>query len=172
MAKTKKNILIPSFIAACCIFLVGLTVNRLWHMYGTTTDVMIAEHIEQLSAIFKRIDKECSIIDFEHQRNYIDFLTVIAFEGSEVGPMNVRYPKKWQGPYLKDNPTMQTKYYEIVKTQKGYFIVPGQGVTLSNGKVIGKDIIFDGNADIAKMLETEDVLVFHGRPLAAPLSRN
>ena len=98
--KIKKNILIPSFIAACCIFLLGLTVTRLWHMHGTTTDVMIAEHIEQLSAIFKRIGKECGIIDFEHQRNYIDFLNVIAFEGSEVGPMNLRYPTKWQGPYV------------------------------------------------------------------------
>lgn len=164
-----KNILFSSFFIACILFLLGLTVHRYWLQAGLTTDSVIAEHIEQLSGIFKKIDTDCGIIDFEHSRNYIDFLTVIAFVGSEIGAMNLKYPNNWQGPYIQDNPTVQTKYYEIVKTKHGYWIVPGQGVRLSNGNVIGKDIIFDENTDMPKLLETKTILINNNRALVAPL---
>ncbi|MFC1841987.1 hypothetical protein ACFLYA_02865, partial [Candidatus Dependentiae bacterium] len=69
----------------------------------------------------------------------------------------------------KDNPTIQDQEYQIVRTKKGYFITPGDGIKLSNGKVIGKDIILDENADIQKMMADEKFLNFKGEALAAPL---
>ena len=69
------------------------------------------------------------------------FLTnpVKSFEGSEVGSLNLAYPKKWQGPYLGDNPTFQGKAYQIIRTKNGYFVTPGDGIMLPNGLVIGRD---------------------------------
>jgi hypothetical protein len=84
--------------------------------------------------------------------------------------MNVAHPEKWEGPYLQDNPTMLGQEYQIVRTLKGHFITPGEGVRLPNGKVIGKDIILDEDADIASMMLDVNSLRFKDKPLAAPLN--
>ncbi|MCK5632726.1 hypothetical protein KAH94_03190, partial [bacterium] len=102
-------------------------------------------------------------------KNPINFLNIEKFVGSEVGSMNLAYPKQWEGPYLNDNPTIQEKEYMVVRTKKGYFITPGQGVRLGNGKVIGKDIIIDENSEIFSMMQDETTLQFEGKSLAAPL---
>ena len=52
-------------------------------------------------------------------------------------------------------------------TKKGYFIVPGTGVRLSNGKVIGKDIVLDEDADIEQMAADDQALRYRGKKLAA-----
>ncbi|MGE0010018.1 MAG: hypothetical protein AB7F19_05770 [Candidatus Babeliales bacterium] len=140
-----------------------------WQQASVWQEQVIDEHITTLLGIFKRIDAECHITGFEHQKNYIDFLNVATFAGSEVGSMNLAQPHKWKGPYIKDNPTIQEKQYQIVRTHKGYFIVPGEGVELGNGKVIGKDIVFDEDADIEAMMQDEHALKFKEYKLAAPL---
>jgi hypothetical protein len=55
--------------------------------------------------------------------------------------MNLMYPKKWNGPYLGDNPTLQDTYYIVARLADGYYIMPGIGVTLSDDRVIGTDVI-------------------------------
>lgn len=150
------------------LFLISLMVFL--RQSKTYPEVVMLEHIQKLSSIFDMIHKDTKIIGFEHQKNYIDFLTVRSFVGSEVGAMNVTYPDKWAGPYLNDNPTIQEKQYQIVRTKTGYFIVPGEGVTLINGKVIGKDIIFDENANIEEMMRDPEQLQYQGKALAAKLS--
>jgi hypothetical protein len=128
---------------------------------------MVADHITQLETIFKKINSTAGIVDFDHQKNYIDFLNVKSFDGSQIGSMNLAQPDKWQGPYVKENLTMQEQNYQIVRTHKGYFIVPGEGVKLSSGKIIGKDIIFAENTDIPALIADGNELNFQGRPLAA-----
>lgn len=157
------------FSAVLLLLLLVLSLATYWRQTATYRDNLIAEHIRILSDVFKKIDEQCGIIDFEHQRNYIDFLTVESFVGSEIGSMNLRYPQHWQGPYLDDNPTIQEKYYEIRSTHKGYFIVPGEGVELTNGKVIGKDIIFTKDSDIEEFIK-EGILKNNERALAAKIS--
>lgn len=149
--------------------LVSISFFMWWRQTSVWQDAVIDEHIRTLQGIFKRIDDDSHIIGFEHAKNYIDFLNVVTFVGSEVGSMNVAYPAKWKGPYLRENPTMQEQLYQIVRTKKGYYIVPGEGVELSNGKVIGKDIIFDEHSDIEAMLQDENALKFKDYVLAAPL---
>lgn len=109
---------------------------------------IIAADVQQLATIFKSIDEQCTILGFDRQQNYINFLNVGSFEGSQIGPMNLKYPRNWQGPYLADNPTIQTKEYMVVQTKTGYYIAPGNGVKLPNGKVVGTDIIFGKDADM------------------------
>jgi hypothetical protein len=165
----KKNILIGMAVGFLCLLLLLLTMITYWHQARSITSILIAQEIPELEAVFKKIDDTCGIVDFDHQKNYIDFLNVISFTGSEVGAMNLAYPDKWQGPYKKENPTVQEENYLIVRTKKGYFIVPGEGVMLSNGKVMGKDISLNEHADIEAMMKDEAKLNYKGTPLAAKI---
>lgn len=145
-------------------------IYRSYYTVTTARDELIVEHIKSLANIFNAIEQIIGIIGFEHDKNYIDFLNVKSFVGSEVGSMNLRNPEKWQGPYLNDNPTFQEKLYMVVKTDKGYFIVPGDGVELSNGKIIGKDIIISSNTDIEALMRDQKGLSYKGNPLAAKIT--
>ncbi len=164
-----KRAIFPILTVLLFIMLIGVFVFRLFYQVRVGTDLIISQEVQQLVEIFKRIDKKCKIIDFDYQQNHINFLNVKSFEGSEVGSMNLAYPKQWEGPYLSDNPTIQEKEYMIVRTKKGYFVTPGQDVRLGNGRVIGKDIILNENADILAMMHDENALMFKGKALAAPL---
>lgn len=155
-------------ILLCMLFM--LSCITFWYQSSIVTDQNIVNDVALLASIFKKINKQCHIVDFKFQQNNsIDYLQVIAFEGSEIGSMALKDPKKWQGPYLRDNLTAQGKFYQIVKTREGYFIAPGNGVTLHNGKTVGKEIRFDYNAHLSGMAQNPHLLQFQGKPLVAPL---
>jgi hypothetical protein len=134
------------------------------------TNLLIIDNVERLAGIFKEINDTCGIIDFDLKKNPINFLNVEKFAGSEVGPMNLAHPEKWRGPYVPHNPTINDKEFQVVRTNKGYFVTPGDGVTLPNGKVIGKEVIIDENSDIPAMMRNENELLFEDKPLAAPIA--
>jgi len=165
------NTIIPVLTILLFLLLVGVSLYRLFYQAKTFSDQLIAKEVVQLAEIFKKIDKRCRIISFDYQKNHINFLNIKkgGFVGSEVGPLNLTYPQNWDGPYLDDNPTIQQKEYQVVRTKKGYFITPGDGVVLSNGKVVGRDIILDENADIPAMMLDKNALNYNGKALAAPL---
>jgi len=166
MVSRKNSLIIASIVV---LFFICLSVFNTLYRSKNDAGIIIAQDIAQLKNIFQKIHQDCGIIDFDAQKNPINFLNVATFTGSEVGPMNLTHPEKWQGPYLKDNPTMYHIAYQIVSTRKGYFITPGDGVTLPNKKVVGKDIILDKNADIQKMMVDPQVLLYKDKPLAAHL---
>lgn len=139
---------IPILTAAIVFVLFVLSLWVLFKHSRYSIDAIIAQDVQKLEQVFKEINKDCKIIDFEHTKNYIDFLTVKEFIGSQVGAMNITYPKKWKGPYLKQNPTVLEQQYVVLKNKKTYYIVPGDGVVLANGKTIGVDIILDGKSNI------------------------
>jgi hypothetical protein len=142
----------------------------LWRQTGTEFEVTVGLHLKELASAIKKIDEDCEILSFAHQKNYVDFLNVKAFSGSEVGALTVKYPKKWAGPYWNDVPTLQTFQYEIVRTRKGYFLVPGDGVKLANGKIIGKDIVLDEACDIPALMDRADALqIIQGNAAAVRL---
>lgn len=143
-------------MVVCSVF--GFTMYQFYRQSRIATNHIIVEHMAQLHEIFQKIDATAGISEILHQRNYIDFLNVRSFSGSEVGSLNLFHPEKWQGPYLNDNFTVQGKMYEIVKTKSGYYIVPGQGVKLANGKVIGRDIIIDTTTDMEQLLQSSDLM--------------
>lgn len=155
------------------LLVTGFLLLSLFNLKYRTKEVVgqvIAQDVVTLQKIFERIDADCTIISFDLQKNPINFLNVKSFVGSEVGPMNLTHPAKWQGPYLADHPTVEGKEYQIVHTRKGYFITPGEGVKLPNGKVVGEDILFDEDADIMRMMYDENALYFEERPLAVKLN--
>ncbi len=158
------------FIAAVLAFAVALTLIDTMYRSKDDAGMIIAEHITQLKDVFEKIHHDCGIIDFDAQKNPINFLNVTKFAGSEVGPMNLAHPEKWQGPYMKENPTIYHIAYQVVSTKKGYFVTPGEGVTLPNKKIVGKDILFNKNVDIEALMTDVGALSYKNKPLAARLN--
>jgi hypothetical protein len=168
-----KNHVINGLVLVAALVIAGLIGVSIFHViyrprYIAST--MIAHEVKQLQNIFKKINQDCGIISFDSQKNNINFLNVKDFVGSEVGPMNLARPQGWQGPYVKDNPTIQGKEYQVVNTNNGYYIAPGDGVVLANGKEIGKDILLDKQSDIDFITRKDGPLMHQGAALAVKLS--
>jgi hypothetical protein len=169
MRKVKSHYFLAIAVIIGIIFFIGITFFDTMYRVKDDAGMMIASEVITLRDIFHRIHKTCTIIDFDAQKNPINFLNVEKFTGSEVGPMNLVHPEKWEGPYLKENPTLYHIAYQVVSTKKGYFVAPGDGVELPNKKVIGRDIILDQKANIDAMMVNPEELLYKGRPLAARL---
>jgi len=166
-----SNYFLFSLLAA--LFFVVLVFIAIYNWCVTSKELfgdILSKDVAALANVVERIDKECRILSFDNQKNIINFLTVTSFVSSEVGSLNLEYPKKWQGPYVDDNPTYQEKEYMVVRTKHGYFLTPGEGVVLPNGKAIGKDIVLDEDADIAAMAKEGGPLWFEDKALAVKLN--
>ncbi len=170
--KEPKNRLFSLVAALVLALLVGITVKFYWYQAHTEASQIIADDMDRLEAIFKSINDTSHIIDFEGDRNPINFLNVKSFVGSAVGSMNLAHPDMWQGPYLTSNPTVQNKLYDVVKTRSGYFIVPGNGVKLPSGQVFGKDITITPTTDVPALVKHLAVLTYNNKPLIRELSIN
>jgi hypothetical protein len=156
----------PIVTGAIVIILIIITALNYYYRPKIYTAELIVKDLITLQQIFKKIDDRCKILGFDYPINPINFLNVGTFKSSEVGPMNLTYPKQWQGPYLNENPRIQGKEYQIVKTKKGLFITPGNGVVLPNGKVIGKDIQLNENTDIQALTQNNKALRYDSKELA------
>lgn len=169
MNNTKVNIyqsykfLLPILVGGMFILFFSLA----FFTIGQQTEQIISDQIKDLSNIFEKINKYSVILNIEEDKAPINFLNVKSFAGSEIGPLNLKYPDKWQGPYLFDNPTIKGKFYQIVKAKNGYYIVPGDGVKINN-KIIGKDIIINKDTNIKELIKNGD-LSFRGQALAAKI---
>lgn len=168
---SNKKIIFSLLTLAVITFLVGLTFFSWRKVAKRDIGLYIVEDIARLAAIFERIDATAGILGFDYQKNPINFLNIKkdGFVGSELGSMNLKYPDKWEGPYEYEMPRIQEEDYIIVRTKKGYFITPADGVRLPNGKIIGKDIILDEDADIEHMMHDDQLLSYQGMSLAAKI---
>lgn len=170
MKRIKKYYLpLAVVVIAGAMFFSGLSVVDIFYRIKDDAGMIIAQDVILLRDAFHRIHKDCIIVDFDAHKNPINFLNVEKFTGSEVGPMNLVHPEKWNGPYLPVNPTMYHIAYQVISTKKGYFVTPGDGVVLPNKKVVGTDIVLDKKSDIAKMMRDPESLLYKGNPLAARL---
>lgn len=147
----------------------------LYTVYFSSLDyraAQIADDVAYLARVFDDIERTAGIAGFDYQKNRIDFLNIKkdGFVGSEVGSLNLKEPKKWQGPYSKEIATFNEEDYMVVKTNQGYFIVPADGTVLANGKTIGIDIILDEHADINAMMINDHQLAHKGKSLAAKIN--
>ena len=104
---------------------------------------IIKDDLLMINHALMRIDKECTIVSIRSDSAIVDFLTVQKFIGSVVGCINLAYPENWKGPYLQVTPNYKAKPYAIVKARDGFFIIPGNGTELPNGRIVGKDIIIN-----------------------------
>lgn len=167
----KKKITFSVLTLAVIALLIGITIFNMRRALNRDTGLFIAQDVAHLANVFENINNTAGILGFDHQKNDINFLNIKkgGFVGSELGSMNLIHPDKWEGPYEKEMPRMEEEDYMIVRTNKGYFIAPGDGVKLPNGKIIGKDIILDENADIEEMMHDEQMLSYQGNALAAKI---
>lgn len=170
----RKKYWYGGLVALAFLALFSMITVKYVYQARRANDELIAQHVEKLQKIFKDINDTCKINGFRHQQAYVDFLNVTCFEGSMVGPMSLLEPKNWKGPYLKESLTIDGKEYQIVGTKKGYYIVPGEGVKLANGKVIGKTLLINSSSDIEAMLRDSNALLSNDKPLAAliPMYQN
>lgn len=159
----------PIFSGAILFLLTVFFLYRTYKTQPVFETSVITEDISIIINALNRIDKTCNILSIKNKQNSVDFLNVVKFVGSEVGCLNLAYPENWEGPYALDNPTVQGKLYEIIKTREGYFVVPGQGVELPNDLVIGKDFEISLESDIEKMLQPGGPLTYKDFTLGAKL---
>lgn len=161
------------FIAIAVIFaLVGFSIFTFRARKARDKGVMFSNDIARLTQIFQKIDATAGIAGFDFPKNEINFLNIKkdGFVGSEVGSMNLIRPARWEGPYIDEVSSLQEQNYMVAKTTRGYFIMPRDGVTLPNGKVIGIDIIIDENSDIEAMMRDDTMLANNGNPLATRIA--
>ncbi len=163
--------LVPLLTGGLFIALIAVSIFVVYYQAKDDTGVLISQEIQRLQRIFERIDATCTITGFDYPKNPINFLTIKkdGFVGSEVGSMNLANPAAWEGPYVQDNPVIQGQAYQLVVTNKGIFITPGDGVKLPSGKVIGKDIVLNEQTDILALMAQEEGLLYKGAQLAAQL---
>lgn len=162
----------PYVAVAVICALIGFSILTFRARKMRDKGVMLANDIARLAQIFQNIDATAGIAGFDFPKNEINFLNIKkdGFVGSEVGSMNLIRPARWDGPYVNEVSSLQEQNYMVVKTAKGYFITPRDGVKLPNGKVMGTDIILDESSDIPSLMLDDQALSFNGNPLAAPIT--
>jgi hypothetical protein len=130
---------------------------------------IIQSDIEQIEKVLVDIDTTCNILSFNYDNVRINFLTVEKFVGSTIGCLNLAYPGKWHGPYMQRNPTLQGKFYEVMRAKEGFYITPGQGVKLPNGQVIGKDFVITPDTIMTDLLADGGPMNYKGQELATKI---
>ncbi len=170
VSRTRSKIsLIPKVVGILLIIFFIISALSLWRNSHINLDENIHHDVIELKYVLERIQKDCYIYKFEHEKSYIDFLNVIKFAGNNLGSIQLGFPENWQGAYLKNNPKIQDKFYMVLKNKQGYFVVPGDGVHLANGKVIGKDLILDQNSDMRKLMQDYEGLLSNSGVLATEI---
>lgn len=142
---------------------------RIFYTRPYIVSSIIEDDVKMITLALEKIDNECNILSVEDDHNEIDFLNIKSFSGSKVGPLSLAYPKKWRGPYLSINPTIQDQSYEIVRAQDGFYVIPGQGVRLPNGFVIGKDFSVNKSVNVENLLRDGGPLRYEGKRFASKL---
>ncbi len=127
------------------------------------------DDVQRLSGILKKIDDACDILSIRKTGAQIDFLNVSSFAGSEVGPLNLAHPKKWQGPYMDDIITYKGVPYEIATVNNNYYIIPGNGATLPTKVTLGKDLIIDSSTNIDDLIAPGGALNYKDHALGTRL---
>lgn len=161
------------FTVFSATFLALLVVFVFFKIYYTKPHFiaqLIKADLYRLEEILHKVDKTCEILSLQNDREKINFLTIKSFSGSMVGGINLAHPKKWGGPYVKQNPSIQNKFYELVQAQDGYFVVPGNGVVLPNGAVMGRDVVINRKIALGSALQPTGLLNYKGVPLATKVT--
>jgi hypothetical protein len=157
------------FSTSLLVLLLMIFFLKIYQDTSGVRSAVISEDLDRLEQILNRIDKECNILSIRTQGADLNFFTVEKFAGSNVGCLNLAYPKNWRGPYLRQDPTIDGRFYEIVRANDGYFIVPGQGVKLPNDMIMGKDIVINNHTRVYDLLKPGGKLNFKGQALATQL---
>lgn len=154
------------FSSTFLAFFLFLIIFRVFYNKPYYLVSVVKDDLTQINKILTDIDTDCNILSIKNKVNYIDFLNVEKFAGSAVGSLNLAYPEKWKGPYLRINPSLYGRFYELVRNKEGFFVLPGNGVRLPNGYVVGRDFdVTKSGVSILEMLKPGGYLNYKGTPL-------
>lgn len=130
-----------------------------WQISAVQTD------LHRIGAAIRQLDTDCYITDMRVGLHPVSILTRHTLN---EGPLylNLQHPKKWKGPYLHRIPTLQDKPYQLLKTNTGLFVVPGEGVKLPSGLVIGEDIEWRADTDVNALAASGGSLFYKSGPIA------
>ena len=159
----------PVISTLALVLIMLVFVIRIFYSRPRIVASLIEDDIAQITLALEKIDADCNILTIEDVHNEINFLNVKTFAKSQVGPLSLAYPKKWKGPYLNVNPTLQGMFYEIVQAQDGLFVVPGRGVRLPNGLEVGKDFQIAPESKVSELIQKGGPLYYEGSVFAAKL---
>ncbi|MBA3752185.1 hypothetical protein H0X06_05355 [Candidatus Dependentiae bacterium] len=165
----KRDNTIPLVVGGFFVLFLIVVSRQFLMQVRSEDDHTIAKDIGMLQGLFNTINESSKIIAIRSQKSPINFLNVQSFAGSFVGPLKVAYPENWKGPFRTEPLEFQGKEYEIVCTKKGFYIVPGEGVVLANGKVIGETLKFTEESDIDAMIADPAQLLSQSYPLAVKI---
>lgn len=159
----------PVMSTAFLVLLMTIFAVRVFYSRPRVVASIIEDDIKLITLALEKIDAKCNILRVEDDYNEIDFLNMEDFTGSQAGPLNLAYADKWEGPYLQVNPMLQEQYYELVRALDGFFVMPGRGVRLPNGLVIGEDFEVNASTNVEPMTEAGGFLHYEGKVFATKL---
>lgn len=154
------------FSASILVLLIGVSFIKLLSERPLFMATLVSKDIKKIVTKLEIIDEQCVATSLGSGRTPLNFFTVKNFTGSVIGGIELQNPVGWRGPYLEVNPSLQQQYYELVETGDGFYVIPGRGVILPNGYVVGKDFDVMKDTDVAKMLQPGGFLHYKNEQLA------
>ena len=168
---TKKGAPRAWYVWSVALIFLGLACMYIHNRYyASYSNFAVIKEIEELKKALEHIHSSCSVMSTSQELAPIDFLNVKEFSGSQVGPLHLKYPDKWQGPYCETSICYKGHPFALLTNHKGYYIVPGNGVVLDNGLIIGKDITFTSDCDIEALVTSFPALVSENKLLVGKLN--
>ena len=131
-----------------------------WH------ERQVHKDLQHIARAVTAMDKDCRIVDMRVGIHLLTPLTQKLVSEHELSNTVFKYPENWRGAYLAKMPLIQGKPYQLLKTDKGLFVVPGSGVVLPNGMMVGRDIIWQAQTDVAALTRSGGPLFYRGVALA------
>lgn len=148
------SLFIVVMTAVCTAHFVMYT--PLWHTR------LIQGDLNQIAHATYLMDHDCGLQELRTGRHPIKLLTQKTPPESVI---ELSHPENWRGPYLHKVLTLQGKPYELLKTKNGLYVVPGNGVKLPSGAVIGDTFSWCANTDMNALSQSGGILFYQSAPL-------
>ena len=157
MLQYSGSIILIALITLCTMHFVVRAPQ--WQVSVVQTD------LHRIASALRALDTDCYITDM---RVGLHPVSVLTRRSLADGPfyIELKESKNWKGPYLKNSPTLQDKPYQLLKTNKSLFVVPGEGVELPSGLVVGTDIEWHADTDVTALTRSGGSLFYKSGPVA------
>lgn len=126
---------------------------------------VVQSDLHRIAKALRALDRDCFICDMRVGLHPVQILTRTHANQNSMY-IRLKNPEKWRGAYLEHVPTLQSKPYQLLKTNKSLFIVPGEGVTLPSGLTIGTDVEWHADTDVASLAAAGGPLFYKSGPVA------
>jgi len=169
IGRTGYRILAPFVLyvgSMIMLLLMGLCFAFLFMNYPSLKTRLVRRDMQRIVRALYQVDRYCHIETVTPGLHPLNFLTLPRPTERDFCGIELEFPKQWTGPYFSEVPVLDNTPYQLLKTEKGLFLVPGNGVRLPNGNVIGIDIVWHYTTEVAALAQQGGALWYDGIPLA------